>query len=341
MKIVIIGAGAVGGVIAGYLSNLNYNLQLVCKHREILDAIENNGLRVEGVKEHIIAYPDAVIDISQISDKPDIIFLATKANDVIGICQNLLPVLKEDTAVVSLQNGISEDKIAEIIKPERTIGCVVGWGATMLGPARLEITSDGEFILGELDGQITHRLLVIKSMLEKIFETKINTNIYGALWSKLIINSCITTLGAITGLYLGKLLKAKLARTIFLHVITEAVRVAEAGKIKLEKIGGKIDPYRLALTSNELANNFSLSLLKKHLIIRMIGLKYKRLKSSSLQSLERGKPTEIDFLNGFIVTKARQFNVPVPVNQRLINMIKDIEVGKLKIDPDNLYKILI
>lgn len=340
MKIVIIGAGAVGGVIAGYLSNLNYNLQLVCKHREILDTIENNGLRVEGVKEHIIAYPDTVIDISQIADKPDIIFLATKANDVIGICHNLLPVLKEDTVLVSLQNGISEDKIAEIVKPERTIGCVVGWGATMLGPGRLEITSDGEFILGELDGQITHRLLVIKSVLEKIFETKISTNIYGALWSKLIINSCTTTLGAITGLYLGKMLETKLARTIFLHVLTEAVHVAEAAKIKLEKIGGKIDPYRLALTHHELANNFSLSLLKKHLIIRIIGLKYKRLKSSSLQSLERGKPTEINFLNGFIVTKAQQFNVPVPVNQRLINIIKDIEVGKLKIDPENLYKIL-
>lgn len=339
MKIVIIGAGAVGGVLAGYLSNLNYNLQLVCKHREILDAIENNGLRVEGVKEHIIAYPDTVIDISQISDKPDIIFLASKANDVIEICQNLLPILKEDTAIVSLQNGISEDKIAEIVKPERTIGCVVGWGATMLAPGRLEITSDGEFILGELDGQITHRVLVIKSMLEKMFETKISTNIYGALWSKLMINSCITTLGAITGLYLGEMLKIKSARTIFLQVLTEAVHVANAAKIKLEKIGGKIDPYALALAPQQHASDFSLSLLKKHLIIRIIGLKYKRLKSSSLQSLERGKPTEIDFLNGYIIKKAQQFNVPVPVNQKLVMLVKDIELGKLKIDPENLNKI--
>lgn len=341
MKVVIIGAGAVGGVIAGYFSHLNYTIQLVCKHREILDTIENNGLRVEGVKEHIIAYPDTVIDISQINDKPDIIFLATKSNDVLNVCQNLLPVLKEDTVIVSLQNGISEDKIAEIVKPERTIGCVVGWGATMLGPSRLEITSDGEFIIGELDGQITHRLLVIKSMLEKIFETKISTNIYGALWSKLIINSCITTLGAISGLYLGEMLTMKSARTIFLQVLTEAVRVADASRIKLEKIGGKIDPYRLALTASELTNNFSFSLLKKHIIIRMLGLKYRRIKSSSLQSLERGKPTEIDALNGFIVKKAKQLNVAVPVNQKIVTMMKDIEVGKLKIDPENLHNILI
>jgi len=340
MKIVIIGAGAVGGVIAGYLSNLNYNIQLVCKRREILESIENNGLRIEGIKEHIISYPDTVIDISQVTDKPDIVFLATKANDVGEIAQNIVPFLRDDTAVVSLQNGICEELIADIVRPDRTVGCVVGWGATMLGPGRIEITSDGEFIIGELDGEVTHRLLIIKSMLEKIFKVKISNNIYGALFSKLIINSCITTLGAISGLYLGELLNLNIARTIFLHVLTEAVQLAKTNQIKLEKIGGKIDLYKFALTPRELNNNFSLSLLKKHLGIQLIGLKYRRLKSSSLQSLERGKPTEIDFLNGYIVNKAQQFNIPVPVNQKLVTMVKNIESGKIKIDRENLFQIL-
>lgn len=339
MNIVVIGAGAVGGVIAGYLSNLDYNIQLVCKHREILESIENNGLRIEGFKEQLISYPDTVMDISQIVDKPDIVFLAIKANDVLEVTQKIVPLLKDDTAIVSLQNGICEDLIAEIVRPDRTVGCVVGWGATMLGPARIELTSDGEFILGELDGDVTHRLLIIKSMLEKIFKVKISTNIYGALFSKLIINSCITTMGAISGLYLGELLNTSIARTIFLHVLTEAVQVAKANKIELEKIDGKIDPYKFALTLKEL-NNFSLSLIKKHLMIQLIGIKYRRLKSSSLQSLERGRPTEIDYLNGYIVSKARQFNIPVPVNQKLVTIVKNIEAGKINIDPENLYQIL-
>jgi 2-dehydropantoate 2-reductase len=340
MKIVVIGAGAVGGVIAGYLSNLNYNVQLVCKHREILDSIENNGLRIEGIREHIISYPDTVIDVSQLTDNPDIVFLATKANDVQEVAQNILPFLKEDTVIVSLQNGICEDLIAEIVRPDRTVGCVVGWGATMLGPGRLELTSAGEFIIGELDGEVTHRLLIIKSMLEKIFKVKLSTNIYGALYSKLIINSCITTLGAISGLYLGDLLNLNIARWIFLHVVTEAVQVATTNQIKLEKIAGKIDPYKFALTPKELDNNLSFSLLKKHLMIQLIGLRYRRLKSSSLQSLERGKPTEIDFLNGYIVKKAQQFNIPVPINQKLVTMVKNIESGKMKINRENLYQIL-
>lgn len=340
MKIVVIGAGAVGGAIAGYLSDLNYDIQLVCKHREILESIENNGLRIEGIKEHIICYPDTVIDISQITDKPDIVFLATKANDVKALAQNIVPFLRDDTAIVSLQNGICEDFIADIVRPDRTIGCVVGWGATMLGPGRVEITSDGEFIIGELDGEVSHRLLIIKSMLEKIFQVKISTNIPGALFSKLIINSCINTLGAISGLYLGELLNLNIARTIFLQVLTEGVQVAKTSQVQLEKIGGKIDLYKLALTPKEVNNNFSFSLLKKHLMVQLIGLKYRRIKSSSLQSLERGKPTEIDYLNGDIVKKARQFNIPVPVNQKLVDIVKEIEAGKIKIDRENLFQVL-
>ena len=340
MKIVIIGAGAVGGVIAAHLSNLNYNIQLVCKHREILESIENNGLRIDGIKEPVICYPDTVIDISQIADKPDIVFLATKANEIKELVQNIVPFLKNDTAVVSLQNGICEDFVAEIVGPDRTVGCVVDWGATMHAPGRIELTSDGGFIIGELDGEVTHRLLILKSMLEKIFKVKISSNIYGALFSKLIINSCINTLGAISGLYLGELLNLNIARSIFLHVLTEGVQVAKTSQVKLEKIGGKIDLYRFALKPKELSNNFSPPLLMKHLMIQLIGLKYRRIKSSSLQSLERDKPTEIDYLNGYIIKKAQQFNIPVPVNQKLVNIVKHIETGKIKIDRENLFQVL-
>ncbi len=340
MKIVIIGAGAVGGVIAAHLSNLNYNIQLVCKHREILESIENNGLRIDGIKEPVICYPDTVIDISQIADKPDIVFLATKANEIKELVQNIVPFLKNDTAVVSLQNGICEDFVAEIVGPDRTVGCVVDWGATMHAPGRIELTSDGGFIIGELDGEVTHRLLILKSMLEKIFKVKISSNIYGALFSKLIINSCINTLGAISGLYLGELLNLNIARSIFLHVLTEGVQVAKTSQVKLEKIGGKIDLYKFALKPKELSNNFSMPLLMKHLMIQLIGLKYRRIKSSSLQSLERDKPTEIDYLNGYIIKKAQQFNIPVPVNQKLVNIVKHIETGKIKIDRENLFQVL-
>jgi len=340
MKIVIIGAGAVGGGIAAFLTNEKYHVELVCKYRETVEAIENNGLRVDGIKGSLITYPNAIIDISQISDRPDIVCLATKATDVEQVARALVPFLQDDTMVVSLQNGICEDKIAKIVGKSRTIGCVVEWGATLLGPGRMELTSDGKFIIGELNGEMTHRLFVLKSVLEKVFPVQLTDNIYGALYSKLIVNSCITTLGAISGVYLGELLNRHIARRIFLRVFSEAVAVAKAAGIKLEKIAGRIDPYGFALTEKEQKTNFTFSLFKKHLTIMAIGFKFRRLKSSSLQSLERGKSTEIDFLNGYIVKKAKEFNIPVPINLRLISLVKDIEQRKLKPEFENIYKIL-
>lgn len=339
MKIVIVGAGAVGGVLAAFLSHHKYDVELVCKHKEIVEAIANNGLRVEGIKGRLITYPHSVMDISQISSKPDIIFLATKAYDLQDIAHAILPFLKEDTMVVSLQNGICEDQIAAIVGAQRTVGCVVGWGATLLGFGRMELTSDGSFVFGELNNEITHRLLLLRSICEKIFPVQITSNIYGALYSKLIVNSCITTLGAITGLYLGDLLKIRTARNLFLAIFTEAVMVARAAGIKLERVANRLNPYQFALTKKEMQRKFTFSLLKKHLFILIIGYRFRRLKSSSLQSLERGRPTEIDYLNGYIVQKATEFKVAVPINSRLISLVKDIEKGKQKIERENIYKI--
>ncbi|MEE4312649.1 MAG: 2-dehydropantoate 2-reductase [candidate division KSB1 bacterium] len=340
MKIVVIGAGAVGGVIAAYLSRDKYDVELVCKHKENVEAILNNGLRVQGLKGDVIAYPLAVLDVSQISERPDIVFLATKAHDVEEVTRALIPYLHEDTMVVPLQNGICEDKVANIVGRSRTVGCVVEWGSTLTGPGRMEVTSDGRFIIGELNNTNTHRLILLKSVLDRIFPVVVTDNIYGALYSKLIVNSCITTLGAITGLNLGDMLKMTAAREIFLKTFSEAVSVTRAAGIRLEKIGDRLNPYDIELNHDEKKSKLSLSLLKKNIIIILMGLKYRKLKSSSLQSLERGRSTEVDSLNGHIVDMAKQLHVPVPMNLRLISMVKDIENDKRKSDPDNLYQIV-
>jgi 2-dehydropantoate 2-reductase len=173
------------------------------------------------------------------------------------------------------------------------------------------------------------RIIFLKTVFETIYPAEISQNIMGHLYSKLIINSCITTLGAICGLYLGEMLAVKKIRGIFLDIMEEAIAVANAHGIKVEIYAGKLDYYRFLKSKSFLGN------LKRHLFIRMIGYKYRRLKSSSLQSLERGKKTEIDYLNGYIVKLAKQKNIPVPVNHALLQIVKEIEAGKRKISLDN------
>lgn len=340
MKIVVIGAGAIGSVIAGYLCHSNYNVQLVCKHREILQSIENNGLRIEGVHDPIICYPEVVLDISQMVEQPDIIFLATRSNEIKDLAQNLVPFLRDDTTVITLQKGMCEPIVADIVRPDRTISCLVGWTATMLGPGRTEITSNANFIIGELDGEVTHRLLIIKSMLEKIFPVTVSSNILGARFADLIFNASVNSLAGITGLLLGRLFQLNLARAIVLLAISEGVTVAKSHNIKLEPIANNIDLQKLVINVKEQTARFSFALFKKHLRLQLLGLRFQRVKSSSLQFLQRGKETEIDFINGYLVQKGQQHNLSLPIHQKLISLTKQIESGELSMSPENIYKIL-
>jgi len=328
-RIAVVGAGAIGGITAALMAKAGYSVEVVCKHRELADTIRTAGLHVFGVKGDFTVSMPAVARISELNKKKDVVFLATKATDMLDAARDLLPFLSNSSVVVSMQNGICEDALARVVGRERTIGCVVGWGGTMHRPAELEITSTGEFIIGNIDNQPDERLPPIKNMLEAVLPVEISGNIMGSLYSKLIINSCITSLGAVCGLYLGEMLAVKKIRKIFVEVMREAIAVADAMGISVEVYAGKIDYYKL-LSGAGLFDH-----LRRHMMIRLVGFKYRRLKSSMLQSLERGKPTEIDYLNGYISDNGAKYGIPTPVNDMIISIVKDIEIGEKDISPGN------
>lgn len=329
--IAVIGAGAIGGATAALIAKNGYKVEIVCKYSDLAKKIKSEGLHIFGVGaqgDHRVIM-DAVPKVSELSGKKDIVFLATKATDMVEAAEELLPFLNEDSVVVSLQNGICEDKLASILGRERVIGCVVGWGGTMHAPGELEMTSTGEFVIGNIDNKPDDRLKDLKSIMDCVIDVEISNNIIGSLYSKLIINSCITSLGAVCGLYLGEMLANKKVRNIFIAIMEEAMKVADAMQLKVEPYGGRLDYYKFLSGGNWLQN------FKRHTMIKIIGMKYKRLKSSSLQSLERGKPTEIDYLNGYICDNGRKHNIPTPINDKIVSIIKDIEAGKKEISMEN------
>ncbi len=229
------------------------------------------------------------------------------------------PVLKKDGYLISMQNGFCEDQLAAVIGENRIIGCVTGWGATMESKGKLVMTSGGDFILG-YPGRVSDDFLFqIAEILSSVVPVRTTNNITGHLYSKLIINSCITSLGAVCGLYLGKMLHIRKVRRIFIEIVREAVEVAEKMNIKIEVFGGKLDFKKFLAGENIFSD------LRRHVSLMIIGYKYKKLKSSSLQSLERSKLTEIDFLNGYITRNADILGVQVPVNNVIANMIHQIE----------------
>ncbi|MCE5343186.1 MAG: 2-dehydropantoate 2-reductase [Eubacteriales bacterium] len=329
-RIVVVGAGAIGGITAALLKKGGRDVTLVCKHQEIATLAAGRGLRITGVKGSFSVPLHAVAAIEELSGFYDIALIATKAYDMPAAARLLLPFLTPDAMVLSLQNGICTDALATVVGKERTVGCVIGWGATMHVPGELEMTSTGEFIIGRIQGDQS-ALAPVREALSCVVETVVSDDILAELYSKLIVNSCITSLGAICGLRLGVMMKRKQARKIFLGVIAEAMAVAKAMNLKVPPFGGKLD-YEKLMRGNHAWDRF-----RRHLTIRIVGLKYKNLKSSSLQSLERGRPTEIDYFNGYIANKGNALGVLCPVNRRLTAMVKEIEGHKRSIKEENLF----
>ena len=271
----------------------------------------------------------AYSSISQVKEEKDFVLLATKANDMLEVATSINPVIKKDGYLISLQNGSCLDDLSAVLGRNRVIGCVTGWGATMISPGKLVMTSKGDFIIGYPEKAPDDFLNSLAEILSCVVPVKTTDNIMGHLYSKLIINSCITSLGAICGLYLGKMLSMAKVRKIFIEIVREAMDVAEKMKVKVEVFGGKLD-FKKFLKGKSLLSDF-----RRHLLLIVIGSRYKRLKSSSLQSLERGKPTEIDYLNGYIVKNGNKLGISTPVNSFIVNMIHEIELKQREISVSN------
>jgi 2-dehydropantoate 2-reductase len=334
-SVAMIGAGAIGGITAALIKQSGQDLEIVCKHQNLADTITRRGIHVTGKKGEYRVRLRAVKAIADLSGPQDLVFLATKGTECLAAARELLPFLKPESMVVSLQNGICEPALAQVLGKERIIGCVVGWGASYNAPGELEMTSRGEFVIGTIDHIGDDRLPSIRDMLGAVQPARISTNIMGELYAKLIVNACINSLGVIAGVKLGRLLADRRMRTVFIAIMREAMAVAAALHIKVEPAGGgKLDVAAFLKKHGPLAD------FKRHLTIRMIGFKYRNIKSSSLQSIERGRRTEIDFLNGYICDRGKEHGVSTPVNDALRAMVLEIEAKQRKMCLDNVDELL-
>ena len=331
-RILVVGAGAVGGVTAAILAREHYDIWLVAKYPELAEKISNEGIEVSGYCGDLCMKVPAVARPAELTGKFDYVFMATKADSLINAARETLPFMHEQTRVVPMQNGICEEALASVVGTLRTIGCVVGWGATLVAPGKVEMTSGGEFVIGNWNREKDEKLEEVAGILRYILPTETSDEILAHLYAKLIINSCITTLGAISGLGLGKMLAKRYIRDIFIEIIREAMAVADAMDLNVKPYAGKLDYYQF-LGSGMMAS------FKRHLTIRVIGFKYRKLKSSSLQSLERGRKTEIDYFNGYISSKGKEYGVKTPVNGKLTRMVQEIENGMRTISVNSLEEI--
>lgn len=308
MKIIIVGPGAMGCLIAAFLSKAKADVCILDKNKARAETIAKNGVKVEGISGNWKAAVPATTDTAEVKSA-DIIIICTKSYDTKEAVKSISGVIKEGALVLTLQNGLGNvEIISDEVGEDRVIGGVSNLGATLLGDGHVRHAGKGETVIGMSHGKTPVLMRDIREAFNKAgLEMRISKDINALIWSKLIINVGINALTAITRLNNGRLIEFEGTREILKDAVTEAVKVAKRKRIKLiyDDPLSKVESVCEATATNV---------------------------SSMLQDILRQKRTEIDFINGVIVRQGKSLGIATPVNEILVNLVKTIEQSyKLRI----------
>ena len=300
MKIVIVGAGAMGCLYGAKLSAMESNqVTLLDVWQEHVDAINVNGLEMEE-KGETLNYSQLMATSNPASVGPaDLAIIFVKSTLTAAAMESNRAVFGPDTIALTLQNGLGNvDIISSQVGPDHVLAGTTAHGATMLGPGKIRHAGFGKTIIGELDGQPTERIQQINSLfLDAGLETEISDNVVGLIWDKLLVNTGINALTALTGLENGKLLDYPEILQLMEEAVGEGMEVARAAGIQLNIPDGIAHTKEVCLAT---APN----------------------RSSMLQDITNGKQTEIDMINGAIVREGLRTGIATPINHTLTNLIK-------------------
>lgn len=330
-RVLIVGCGGIGGVLASSLAQLHsMNTELLELPRVVIRDgkaaahVREHGVRVRGASESFGA-PRVLADCSEGDELFDLILLTTQPPHLERAAAQAAPRLAPNGALVTVQNGLCEERLAAVYGEGSVLGAVVAWGGSSVGPGVVERTSPGGFTLGRIDGDVADpRLHQLSTLLSCVGPVEITSNLRGARWSKLAINAAISSLGTLGGERLGTLMKHAFIRRLALEIMSEVVAVAQAEGVRLEKVAGTLDLPWLALTEPERAGRAPAGLMSKHAVLLAVGTRYRKLRSSMLAAIERGQEPAVDFLNGEVVDRGRLHGVDTPVNeaaQRLVHAV--------------------
>ena len=336
-KFLVVGLGGIGGVVAGHLLEDGHDVTAVVSNPNVRSALSRGLKLTAGGRTRIVRSPQ-VVQTPDAGAIYDFILLATQPPQVEAAAASVAPFLAADGAMVVFQNGLCEERIARIVGVDRVVGGIVAWGASMPAPGEAVQTSSGGFTIGTLKGA-DDRCRRLADLLRVVGPSEVTENLAGARWTKLAFNCAVSSLGTIGGDRLGPLIRHSFVRRLGLETMTEVVDVARAEGITLENLAGTLRIEWLALTRAERAGRGGVRLLGKHTILFAVGQKYRKLRSSMLAAIERGRPPAVDFLNGEIVERAERHGLSVPVNRALQTTVHAIARGERRSELSTLRSI--
>jgi len=335
MKVAIYGAGAMGTILGAYISKAGYAIDLISRNEDHIKALKEHGAHVVGTID-FIQKVSALLPEEMVK-KYDIILLMTKQMNNKKTVESLIPFMSKKAVICTMQNGLPELSVSEVIGKDKTMGCTMSWGATFIGNGKSELTSEATresmtFSIGKFGENDEKIFQYIVTMLEAMGDVKIEDNFIGARWAKLLVNAAFSGLSVITDANFGEIVHNKTSRMIALNIIKECIEVANKSNIIIEPIQGK-DIVKLIDYNSRFKKWISFHLLP--IAMR----KHKLIKSSMLRDLKRGRNCEIEAINGVVCKYGDMVHIETPINDKIVEMVHKIEKKELEFHWKNINNL--
>ncbi|MDP6450935.1 MAG: 2-dehydropantoate 2-reductase [Lentisphaeria bacterium] len=297
MEFCIIGAGAMGSLYGGGLAASGHQVTLIDTRPEVVDAINRDGLRLDGIGgDRRIAVAAATPDSA--AGPADYVLVHVDTNNTLAAAQCAQQLVGDDSCAITIQNGIGNvEALSDALGKHRVLGGISYNSVTNTAPGHATHTNAGQTLIGELDGARTDRVqLLYEALAGAGFETVISDNIIGVIWNKWIHNCAINPIAAITGLLAGEIAGNPAADELQNHLLSEILDVVHAKGIIL---ADENPQEEIKETSAKVM-----------------------IKPSMLQHMEQGRRTEIDSQNGAVVREGQALGIPTPWNHAVTLMVK-------------------
>ncbi|MED3650784.1 MULTISPECIES: ketopantoate reductase family protein [Heyndrickxia] len=321
MKIAILGAGSLGTIAGAYIAAGGQDVELIDVYQAHVDALNQSGAKIIGTTDFQTKVKAITPD--NMSGTYDLVLLLTKQLYNDSVLQNLLPFLDDKSVVLSLQNGIPEEKVASIVGRERVIAGSVEFGATFMEPGVSKLTTEFAhfkeyaFQIGELNGEITERIHEIKTILDLVGGTHISDNLVGTKWSKLLINNAFSGLSAALNTEFGGVIDHEVSIVSAAHIADETIKVGHANGVTF----AKMNTFDIASLEIKSENDIP----ERVQTLRNFMEPSRLLRASMLQDLEKKRKSEIDYINGVVPRLAKGKGIATPYNDMVVKLVKQAE----------------
>lgn len=331
MRFHVVGAGAIGGLTGAFLAKHGEDVHFVDVVPEHVEAMNNNGLFVDGVAGEFRVVAPATL-LQDLTGTLDVVLLGVKSAHTMAAVDGIQAHLEPDSLVVSLQNGLNPDKIAERIGVNRVAGAFINFASDYIEPGHIRYGGAGDYYLGRLDGPPDERLRAIAEKFSRIMNTVLTDNIMGYLWAKECYGSMLIGTALIDA-PVHEVLAVPENREVLTTAMVEAVTVADALGVTLEAFEPfeprlfrePLDHQALDVFYDVVAARFE-SRVKQHTGI------WRDLRI-------RRRKTEVEWLTGEVIRRGVDLGQSLPVNTRIVEMISEIERGERQMSWENLIEL--